>query len=127
MEITQRSRILTSESVEGATLALQGVDDVHGGNGLPLGVLGVGDGVADDVLQEDFEDSAGFLVDEAGDAFDPAATSQTTNGGFGDALDVVPQNLAMPLGTSLAESFASFAATSHGEVEEICRKWKNVF
>ena len=26
-------------------LALEGVDHVHGGDGLPLGVLGVGDGV----------------------------------------------------------------------------------
>ena len=41
---------LTSESVQGATLAFQSIDDVHGGDGLPLGVLGVGDGVTDDVL-----------------------------------------------------------------------------
>jgi len=55
---------LTSETVEGATLALEGVDDIHGGDGLPLGVLGVGDGVTDDVLQEDLQDSTGLLVDE---------------------------------------------------------------
>ena len=39
---------LSSESVESATLPLQSVDHVHGGNGLPLGVLGVGDGIPDD-------------------------------------------------------------------------------
>ena len=43
---------LTSESVEGTSLTFQGIDDIHGGDSLPLGVLGVGDGVSDDVLQE---------------------------------------------------------------------------
>jgi len=33
---------LTSESVEGAALPLEGVDNLHGGDSLPLGVLGVG-------------------------------------------------------------------------------------
>ena len=41
---------LASETVQGAALTLQSVDHVHRGDGLPLGVLGVGDGVADDVL-----------------------------------------------------------------------------
>ena len=44
---------LAPEAVEGAALPLEGVHHVHGGDGLPLGVLGVGDGVTDDVLQED--------------------------------------------------------------------------
>ena len=43
---------LTAESVEGTSLALEGVDNVHGGDGLPLGVLGVGHGVSHHVLQE---------------------------------------------------------------------------
>ena len=47
-----RSGSLSAESVEGASLALEGVDDVHGGDGLALRVLAVRDGVADDVLQE---------------------------------------------------------------------------
>jgi hypothetical protein len=41
---------LAAESVESAPLALERVDDVHGGDGLSLGVLRVGDGIADDVL-----------------------------------------------------------------------------
>ena len=56
---------LTSESVEGPALALQSVDDVHGGDGLPLGVLCVGDGITDDVLKEHLQDTSGLLVDEA--------------------------------------------------------------
>merc|ERR1719357_892993 len=104
---------LTAESVEGPALPLQSVDDVHGGDSLPLGVLGVGDSITDDVLQEDLEDSPGLLVDQSGDTLDTAATSQTADGGLGDALDVVTQHLAVTLGASLSESLASFAATRH--------------
>ena len=43
---------LASEAVQGASLPLQGIDHIHSGDGLPLGVLGVGDSVPNDVLQE---------------------------------------------------------------------------
>ncbi|EJK50400.1 hypothetical protein THAOC_30638, partial [Thalassiosira oceanica] len=45
-------RRLSAEAVEGLSLSLQGVDNVHGSDGLAAGVLGVGDGVTDDVLEE---------------------------------------------------------------------------
>ena len=54
---------LAAETVEGAALSLEGVDDVEGGDGLSLGVLGVGDGVSDDAFEEGLEDAAGFFVD----------------------------------------------------------------
>ncbi|KAF4523130.1 hypothetical protein B566_EDAN003145 [Ephemera danica] len=98
---------------QGATLALQSVDDVHGGDGLALGVLGIGDGVADHVLEEHLEDTAGLLVDEARDTLHSTTASQTADGGLGDTLDVIAKNLAMTLGASLAESLSSFAATGH--------------
>ena len=46
---------LTSESVQGAALPLEGIDNIHGGDGLPLGVFGVGDSITDDIFQENFE------------------------------------------------------------------------
>ena len=61
---------LATEAVESLALALERVD--NGGDGLPLGVLGVGDSVADHVLQEDLQDAAGLLVDQAGDPLDTA-------------------------------------------------------
>ncbi|XP_036047250.1 uncharacterized protein LOC118586208 [Onychomys torridus] len=84
----------------GASLALERVDHVHGGDGLALGVLRVGDGVADHILQEHLQHPAGLLVDEAGDALDAATSSQAADGGLGDALDVVAQNLAAPASQS---------------------------
>ena len=104
---------LTSESVESAALPLEGIDHIHGGDGLPLGVLGVGDSVPDDVLQEDLQDSPGLLIDEARDTLDTPAASQTPDGGLGDALDVIPEHLPVTLRASFAESLASLAASSH--------------
>ena len=111
---------LTSESVESAALPLEGVDDVHGGDGLPLGVLGVGHGVTDDVLEEHLEDATGLLVDEAADALDTAPAGQTADGRLGDALDVVAQHFAMALGAPFSQSFASFASASHGVDKRVC-------
>ena len=54
---------LTSESVQGASLPLEGIDNIHSGDGLPLGVFGVGDRIPDYILEEHFEDSASFFVD----------------------------------------------------------------
>ena len=54
---------LTTESVEGTALSLQCVDNIERGNGLALGVLGVGDGITDDALKEGLQDTASLLVD----------------------------------------------------------------
>ena len=107
------SGCLASEAVQGASLPLQGIDDVHGGDGLPLGVLGVGDRVPDHVLKEHLEDATGLLVDEAGDPLDSSPPRQTADGGLGDALDVVSQHLTVTLGASLSESLASLATSGH--------------
>ena len=86
---------LAAEAVEGAALALESVDNVHGGHGLAAGVLSVGHGVADDVLEEDLEDRAGLLVDEARDSLHATTARETADGGLGNALDVVAQHLAV--------------------------------
>ena len=104
---------LTSESVEGTSLPLEGIDDIHSGDSLPLGVFGVGDGITDDVLKEDLEDTTGLLVDQARDTLDTSTSRQTADGGLGDALDVITQYFAMTLGASFAESFSSFSSSSH--------------
>jgi hypothetical protein len=104
---------LTTETVEGAALSLQSIDDVEGSDSLSLGVLSVGDSVTDDTLKEGLEDTTGLLVDHGRDTLDTTTTSETTNSGLGDTLDVVTQNLAVTLGTTLSKTLATFAATSH--------------
>jgi hypothetical protein len=94
-------------------LTLESIDNVHGSDGLPLGMFGVGDGVADDILKEDLENTSSLFIDEARDTFDTTSASQTANSGFGNTLDVITQNFAMALGASLSKSFASFATSGH--------------
>ena len=93
---------LTSETVEGTALSLESIDDVHGSDGLSLGVLSVGDGVANDVLEENLQNTASLFVDEARDTFHTTTAGQTTNRGLRDALDVVSQHLPVSLGATLA-------------------------
>lgn len=80
---------LAAETVQSTSLTFKGIDNIHGSDGFPLGVLGVSDSVPDDVLEEDLKNTAGFLVDEAGDTFDTTSPGETTNSGLGNTLDVV--------------------------------------
>ena len=95
---------LSTESVEGLSLALEGVDNVHGSHSLAAGVLGVGDAITDDVLEEDLQHSTSLLVDESRDTLDTSTTSQTANGGLGDTLDIVTEHLSVTLGSTLSKS-----------------------
>ena len=54
---------LTTETVKGSALALEGVDDIERSDRLTLGVLSVGDGIADDTLEEGLQDTTSLLVD----------------------------------------------------------------
>jgi hypothetical protein len=114
---------LSSESVEGTSLTFKSVDNVHSSDGLSLGVLAVGDCVTDDVLEEDLEYATGLFVDQTADTFHTTSSCKTSNGGFGDSLDVITQDFAMALSTSLSQAFASFAASRHYQsvkVESTC-------
>jgi hypothetical protein len=94
-----RPKSLGTETVQSSALSLERVDDVERGDGLALGVLGVGDRVTDDVLElegqnvqcqtsdqayEDLQDTTGLLVDEARDTLDTSTTGETTDRGLGD-------------------------------------------
>ena len=104
---------LAAETVQGAALALERVDDIHGGDGLSASVLGVGHGITDDVLEEHLEDTAGLFVDETGDALDTTTASETADRRLRDALDVVTENLAVTLGAALSESLTTFTSARH--------------
>ena len=54
---------LSTETVQSAALSLESVDNIEGGDGLSLGVLGVGDSISDDTFKEGLQDTASLLVD----------------------------------------------------------------
>ena len=109
----QDSEQLATKAIQGAALPLESVDHVHGGDSLPLGVLRVGDGISDDVLQEDLENSTSLLIDESRDTLDSSTTSQPPDCRLGDTLDVVSQHLPVTLSASLSQSLSTFTTSSH--------------
>ena len=117
---------LTSESVQGTSLAFQGIDDVHGGNRLSLGVLGVGDCISDHIFQEDLEDTSGLFIDESADSLDSTSASQSTDGGLRDTLDIVTKNLPVTLSASLSKTFASFTTSRHLDLRKFVREFKAI-
>jgi hypothetical protein len=64
-------------------------------------------------LKEDLQDTSGLLVDETRNTLDTTTTSETTDGGLGDTLNVVTQDLAVTLGSTFAETFAALSTSRH--------------
>merc|ERR1719150_1867679 len=93
----------------------ESIDNVHGSDSLPLSVLGVGDSISDDVLQEHLQDAPRLLIDETTNPLDSASSSQSSDRWLGDALNVIPQDFTMPLGASLPQALSSFATSSHND------------
>ena len=58
-------------------------------------MLSVCDGVTDDVLEEDLEDTTGLLVDETGDTLHTTTTRETTDGGLGDTYKECVSTITM--------------------------------
>lgn len=105
---------LASEAVKSPALSLQRIHDIHCGHSLAPGVLSVGHSITNDVLQKDFQHTASLLVDQTADALHAASPSQAPDGGLGDPLNVITQNLSMTLRATLAEPLPSLAASRHG-------------
>lgn len=100
---------LLSETVDGVAVFLERVDNVGGGHGLALLVLGVGNGVTNDSLEEGLEDGTGLRVDFEGDTLDSTTPGETTNGGLGDAKNVIADDVTVPPQVRLSETPGSFA------------------
>ncbi|XP_045873915.1 uncharacterized protein LOC123950175 [Meles meles] len=59
--------------------------------------------VPDDVLQEHLQHAPSLLIDEAGDPLDASTPGKAPNRRLSNTLDVVPQDLAVALGTAFAQ------------------------
>ncbi len=108
---------LTTETVESASLPLQGINDIHGCDGLSASMLCVSDCISNHILQKHFQYSSGLLVDHSRDTFHAASPGETSDGWLGDTLNVIAQHFSVALGSSnsfaaLAQTFASLTASS---------------
>merc|ERR1719234_1039418 len=113
LQTTRANVELSAKAVQGPALPLKGVHHVHGSHGLPLSMLSVGDSITDNILQEHLEHTPGLLIDEATDPLHTTPPCKSASCRLGDALDVIPQHLAMSLGSSLAQAFTSLTSSSH--------------
>ena len=104
---------LTTKAVQGTSLALQSVNNIHCGDSLTLGVFSVGNGIADDILKEHLEHTTRLFVNESRNALDAATTCKTTNGRLGDALDIITQHLPVALGSTFTKTLSSLASACH--------------
>ena len=104
---------LAAETVQGAALALERVDDIHGGDGLSAGVFGVGDRITDHVLEEHLEDATGLFVDETRDALDTTTACETADRRLRDALNVIAENLAVTLSAALTKALTTLSSAGH--------------
>ena len=93
---------LTAKSVQSTSLAFESVHHIHGCHSLSLGVFGVRHSITDHVLEENFENTTGLLVNQARDSLDTATASKTADGRLGNALDVITKDLSVTLGASFS-------------------------
>ena len=70
---------------------------------------------------KDLQDASGFLIDETAYALDASSPGETPDGRFGDSLDVIPEHLPVPLGTSFPQTLASLSTPRHLSFLAACR------
>uniref|UniRef100_A0A9J8C713 Histone H4 n=1 Tax=Cyprinus carpio carpio TaxID=630221 RepID=A0A9J8C713_CYPCA len=121
---------LSSEAVQSASLSFQRVHDVHGGDGLSLGVLGVGHSIADHVLRDNIQGitkpAIRRLARRGGVKRISGLIYEETRGVLKVFLENVIRdavtytehakrktNLTMTLSSSFPESFTTFASSRH--------------
>ena len=105
----------STETVEGSALSLEGVNDIESSNSLSLGVLGVGNGVLDNVLEEASEDNSGLVIDEGADSLDSTSSSESSNGWLGDTENGVLDGFGSEsLGSSLSSDLSEFTSLGFG-------------
>ena len=105
----------STETIEGLSLSLKSIDDIEGGDGLSLGVLGVSDGVSDDVLKEVSEDNSGLVIDEGADSLDTTSSGESSDSWLGDTHDGILDGFGSEsLGSSFTGDLSEF--TGFGSV-----------
>ena len=97
-------KFLAAKAVQGPALPLQSVHDVYGCDSLPLCMLSLGHGVADDILKKHLridraqkrrcaravhlQDPPSLFIDEAADSLNSSSSCQSSDGWFGDSLNI---------------------------------------
>ena len=96
-------------------MSLESIDDIEGGDGLSLGVFGVGNRVLDDVLEELSEDNSGLVIDEGADSLDTTSSGESSDSWLGDTKNGVLDGFGSEsLGSSLSSDLSELSSFSFG-------------
>jgi len=109
---------LTSKTIQGSALSLQGIHHIHSGNGLPLSMFRISDSISNHIFQEHLQNSSGFFVNQSGDTLNTSSSGQPTDSWLRDTLDIIPKNFSVTLGSSFAQTFSTFTTSSHADTCE---------
>ena len=94
-------------------MSLESIDDVESGDGLSLGVFGVGDRVSDNILEEASENKSGLVIDERADSLDTTSSGESSDGWLGHSHDGgLDRLLGHSLGSGLASDLSELTSLS---------------
>jgi len=105
--VVSNTKRLTSKTIQCASLSFQSIDHVHRCNGLTFSVFGVRNSVPNNVFQESFQHTSGFLVNQTRDSLHSTTACQPSYSRLRYSLDVVSQNVPVPLSATFAQTFSS--------------------
>ena len=78
-----------------------------------MGVFSIGHGIPNKVFEKELQYTARLLVDICMNTLATTSACEAADGRLGEALDVVSEDKAVALVTSLAKPFASLAMNRH--------------
>ncbi|KAM7499248.1 hypothetical protein LguiA_023662 [Lonicera macranthoides] len=111
--MSNKFRKSTAKTIQCPALPLQGINYVHSGDRLPPRMLGVGNSIANHILQKDLEYTSGFFIDETADPLHSTSSRQPPNCRLCNPLNVVTEDLTVPFCTSLSQPFSTFSTPRH--------------
>ena len=80
------SKSKITESIQGSSLSLQSIDNIQSSHRLSIRMHWIRHGVMDHFFQKGFQNTTGFLVDQARDSFDSSSSSQSSDGWFSNSF-----------------------------------------
>ncbi|KAF1894647.1 hypothetical protein Lal_00027024 [Lupinus albus] len=104
---------LTTKTIEGPSLSLESINNIHSSNRLPPSMFSISNCITNHILQEDFENTSRLFINQTTDSFHTSSSRQSPNRRFCDSLNVVAQNLSMPLRATFAQTLSTFSTTRH--------------
>ena len=115
---------LAIESVEGASMSLEGEDYIQSCDDLSVAMFHIGDGITKYTLQEYFKDRTDLFVDEPRDTFDAPSSCQATDVQFCDTLDSISEDHPVTKSAPHSNGTSLFRHTGSVDLQRFCNSMR---